>query len=259
MNNLIPSKGEPMNNLMSSELRKQLFSLNGLSTEELRVKWYSLFKTTPPCCNRLLFIKELAYRIQTLYYSDVPSDDELKQLGKVAKKKLLKNSGESGKVTILPPPGTVIRKTYRGSEYLIKILGDGNIECNGATYRSLSALAFKIAGTKWNGNVFFGLVQKKKELKALVEATNGEKDDSTAGKESNPAIGESTVVVEENTTVKKEDDRDIKENTMAIKGDSRAKNSKAKNNRTREKNSTKDKKCKSSFTKPLSIKPKGLL
>ncbi|GHU29162.1 hypothetical protein FACS1894152_7430 [Bacilli bacterium] len=173
-------------------MRKQLFALSGLRTEELKARWHDIFKTPPPYYSRPILIKDLAYKIQSLYYSDVPSNDELKQNGRAAKKKLTESSGDSQKVTILPPVGTVIKKEYRGSEYLIKILGDGNVEYNGAIYRSLSALAFKITGTKWNGKVFFGLVKNKKEVDDLIKNVNEKKDNETTRKEDNETRGKNS-------------------------------------------------------------------
>ena len=45
---------------------------------------------------------------------------------------------------------------YRGVEHTVTVLADG-YEWEGRPYRSLSAIARAITGTRWNGLVFFGI------------------------------------------------------------------------------------------------------
>ena len=48
-----------------------------------------------------------------------------------------------------------IRK-YQGRTYEV-VLQNGLYNFNGKVYKSLSAIALEITGTKWNGNRFFGV------------------------------------------------------------------------------------------------------
>ncbi len=57
-------------------------------------------------------------------------------------------------------PGTVLRRDWRGRIAVVTVLPDG-FDYQGGIYRSLSAVAKAITGTKWNGHVFFGLKQRK--------------------------------------------------------------------------------------------------
>lgn len=59
----------------------------------------------------------------------------------------------------LPAPGTVLRRQYRGVEHVVTVLA-GGFEHEGKTYRSLSAVASAITGSKWNGFLFFGLAKE---------------------------------------------------------------------------------------------------
>jgi hypothetical protein len=52
--------------------------------------------------------------------------------------------------------GTTIEKTWRSQKLLVEVMSEG-FEWNGERFPSLSALATKITGTKWNGRLFFGL------------------------------------------------------------------------------------------------------
>lgn len=75
------------------------------------------------------------------------------------------NRGEKAKLpnkadTILP--GTILRRDWRGDLYEVMTLEDG-FAFEGTTYASLSEIARKITGTRWNGPAFFGLRSRKKK------------------------------------------------------------------------------------------------
>jgi hypothetical protein len=55
----------------------------------------------------------------------------------------------------LPLPGSLLVKEHKGETHVVKVL-DGGFEYQGQWYRSLSAIAQEITGTKWNGLLFFG-------------------------------------------------------------------------------------------------------
>jgi hypothetical protein len=54
----------------------------------------------------------------------------------------------------LPPPGSYLEREYKGQRLIVKILTSG-FEFEGRVYRSLSAIAREVTGTKWNGFLFF--------------------------------------------------------------------------------------------------------
>ena len=51
--------------------------------------------------------------------------------------------------------GSFIRE-YNGRAHEVFVKGEKEYLYDGVTYTSLSAVAFKITGTKWNGKRFFG-------------------------------------------------------------------------------------------------------
>ena len=53
-------------------------------------------------------------------------------------------------------PGAVLIREWHGRLERVIVVDDG-FAWNGATYASLSAAAFAITGTKWNGHRFFGV------------------------------------------------------------------------------------------------------
>jgi hypothetical protein len=56
-------------------------------------------------------------------------------------------------------PGVVLKRSWHGQDHLVTVHPDG-FEHDGQIYRSLSAVAAAITGTKWNGHVFFRLKQR---------------------------------------------------------------------------------------------------
>lgn len=169
----------------TQNIRRQLFNLNNLTLNELKLKWFELYKTAPNILSRNYLIKGIAYKIQSLACMSDVSDYELQTSLKIAKDKLISKSsygykqfdngiiGKAKNVNLLPPAGSVIRTCYEGQDYIVKVVScntDNNInstnstmfEYDGNLYKSLSAVAFKITGVRWNGYVFFKL---KKTLK----------------------------------------------------------------------------------------------
>jgi hypothetical protein len=55
-----------------------------------------------------------------------------------------------------PIRGTRLLREWQGVEYVVTVTADG-FEWQGRPYKSLSAIARAITGTRWNGWVFFGL------------------------------------------------------------------------------------------------------
>ena len=63
-----------------------------------------------------------------------------------------------GHDTRLPPPGTLLRRRFKGKSVLVKVLAAG-FEYEGRIFGSLSPIANEATGGNWNGFVFFGLAK----------------------------------------------------------------------------------------------------
>ena len=57
--------------------------------------------------------------------------------------------------------GTRLVREWDGVEHVVTVLGDG-FDWQGRRYKSLSAIARDITGTRWNGYRFFGLRENKR-------------------------------------------------------------------------------------------------
>ncbi len=64
-------------------------------------------------------------------------------------------------------PGSELVRTWKGTTHRVRVIGDG-FAYDGKPYASLSEIASRITGTKWNGPLFFGL-----RTKAEGAAANG--------------------------------------------------------------------------------------
>jgi hypothetical protein len=126
------------------------------STHELKQLWRDLYDREPPPYNKPFLIKRLAYRIQELAYGGLSSRTEarLKELieeedRRVKGKQPLRKSDR-------PIAGTRLIREWKGVEHAVTVLANG-YEYRGRPYKSLSAIARAITGTRWNGPAFFAL------------------------------------------------------------------------------------------------------
>ena len=111
----------------------------------------------PPPFNRRYLESRLAYRIQELAYGGLKPETtrRLERLGEEL------DGGDRSKRGIRadrdrPITGTRLLREWQGVEQIVTVTADG-FEWQGRPYKSLSAIARAITGTRWNGWVFFGL------------------------------------------------------------------------------------------------------
>ena len=56
----------------------------------------------------------------------------------------------------LPPVGTELTRQYQGRPIGVRVV-EGGFHYDGQVYGSLSAVAYRVTGTRWNGYLFFRL------------------------------------------------------------------------------------------------------
>ena len=141
---------------MTSSVVTRVAALKTMPIVELKAQWRDLFDGDPPPFNRRYLESRLAYRIQELAYGGLKPDtierlqalaDELEESG--SKRRGLMNKGR-------PIAGTQLVREWQGVEHRVTVTDSGFLY-GGKPYKSLSAIARAIAGTRWNGWVFFGL------------------------------------------------------------------------------------------------------
>ena len=134
----------------------RLAALKTTPTPELKNQWRDLFETEPPPYNRRYLESRLAYRIQELAYGGLKPETirRLERLGEELDGCNLKKSRI--RADQRPITGTRLIREWQGVEQVVTVTADG-FEWQGRPYKSLSAVARQITGTRWNGWTFFGL------------------------------------------------------------------------------------------------------
>lgn len=135
---------------------KRITKLQNMSLKELEEIWRTMFDASPEILSRKYIIAKLAYKIQEQVYGDL--DEETENKIRNCAKEVTKEKTVTAKKTrkFSPMIGTKIVKEYREKIHEIMVVNEG-FSYEGAVYKSLSAIATKIAGTKWNGLKFFGV------------------------------------------------------------------------------------------------------
>jgi hypothetical protein len=139
----------------------RLASLKAMSVNELKTEWQVLFNAPAPNNSRNFLEGRLAYRIQELTYGG-PDRETRRMLDLLADEV----EGRARRKNQIADPrnpviGTKLIREWDGVEHTVTVLKDG-FEWDGGRYKSLSAVARAITGTRWNGYRFFGLRERKR-------------------------------------------------------------------------------------------------
>jgi DUF2924 family protein len=139
-----------------ADVLRQIALLREASTADLKVRWRELFGKEPPPFSRPFLQNRLTHRIQELACGGLKAET-------VSRLEALGERLDGGNVILRriraddrPIAGTRLVREYHGIEHAVTVLPDG-FEYEGKPYRSLSAIARAITGTRWNGWTFFGL------------------------------------------------------------------------------------------------------
>ena len=139
----------------------RLAALKAMSVNELKAEWQALFDAPAPNNSRTFLEGRLAYRIQELTYGG--PDKQTRRLldlladeveGTLTRKAQIADPRN-------PVVGTKLIREWDGVAHTVTVLKDG-FDWGGQRYKSLSAVARAITGTRWNGYRFFGLRERKR-------------------------------------------------------------------------------------------------
>src|SRR5262245_50388509 len=126
---------------------------------ELKQQWRDLFATEPPPFNRRYLESRLAYRIQELAYGGL-KPEVLDRLEALAEDLDGAHPTQRRRSMARPVSGTQLVREWQGTEHRVTVV-DGGFEYRGRPFKSLSAIARAITGTRWNGWVFWGLKSQR--------------------------------------------------------------------------------------------------
>jgi hypothetical protein len=140
---------------MTDPIPARLAALKTTATADLKQQWRDLFDSEPPPFNRRYLESRLAYRIQELAYGGL-KPETVRRLEQLAEELAGDPRKRCHRVEGLPIVGTRLLREWQGVEQVVTVTTTG-FEWQGRPYKSLSAIARAITGTRWNGWTFFGL------------------------------------------------------------------------------------------------------
>lgn len=134
----------------------RLAALKTMTVKELKEQWASLMGTEAPNNSSPYMIQRLSYRIQELAWGGM-NKALLRTLDALADE----YEGKKVRKSVIADPrnpiiGTRLIREWDGIEHTVTVMKDG-FDWQGRRFKSLSAVARTITGTRWNGYRFFGL------------------------------------------------------------------------------------------------------
>jgi len=153
--------------------------LRRMTVGELQAEWLRLYGEPTRSRNKTYLFRRLAWRVQELAHAGL-SDAATTRIAELAVDTLTRartpraaldaaravtpttTSSQSKRDPRLPSPGTVIVKQYKGRELRL-VVHEDHFELDGQSYRSLSEAARAVTGSRWNGRLFWGLTQRRRQ------------------------------------------------------------------------------------------------
>jgi len=137
------------------KMKQSIRDVEEMNFVELREKFHELYGDIPHPVNNRTLKNRIIYRIQEMYLGGLSEID----------RNLLLQLVPSKKIPIAPTavsvpkimPGVHYVREWKGKEYDVAVISDKCFEFQGRRYKSLSAVAREITGTRWNGKIFFGI------------------------------------------------------------------------------------------------------
>ena len=161
---------------MPLNIEKEVAVMNRMTVNELREKFAVVFGEQTNGRNKPWLVKRIAWRLQANAEGGLSerARQRARELANEADLRLMPPRGhqfqnersETGQGRAesdvldqrLPSPGTLLTRDYKGRTLQVEVLRDG-FAFEGERYKSLSAVATAVTGTRWNGYLFFGLTQ----------------------------------------------------------------------------------------------------
>ena len=154
-------------------------ALARLRVAELKIKYREVFGEASRSSNKDFLFRRIAWRLQANAEGglserarqrvlEIADDGDLRT--RAPRGFLLRNVTPGPAINTdrsrpqkdwrLPAPGTLITRRLHDRQIVVKVLEEG-FEYESRRYRSLSAIAREVTGTRWNGLLFFGLAERR--------------------------------------------------------------------------------------------------
>jgi hypothetical protein len=164
---------------VGTSVLKQIEQLRRMTVTELRKQYLDAFGEESRSYHKEFLFRKIAWRIQAKAEGglserarrralEIANDADLRV---TAPRQSTSNPDAANRTVVgtielspdrrMPLPGTLLTRQHQGKTVAVKVLDDG-FEHDGRRYRSLSAIASEVTGTRWNGYAFFGLGTQEK-------------------------------------------------------------------------------------------------
>jgi len=167
------------------DMPSQLAALETMNVPALAERYRELYGEPTRSRNRAYLKKRLAWRIEANFQGDLSQGAvaRIQQLGDQLPERWQMRLGQPASAAAapsddgppattltvfaateprdprVPPPGTIISRVFDGKTHEVTVCVEG-FEYEGRKYKTLSAIANQIAGSRWNGFLFFGLKKR---------------------------------------------------------------------------------------------------
>jgi hypothetical protein len=163
---------------MDAAVSAEIESLRHMKVGALRAKYREVCGEEPRSSNKQLLFRRVAWRLQAKVEGDlserarrraleIADDADLRILApegffaeSASNAPVPLERARAGRDRRLPAPGTLLTRQFENRRIVVKVLENG-FEYQSQQYRSLSAIAREITGTRWNGLLFFGLSERR--------------------------------------------------------------------------------------------------
>jgi ribosomal protein L18E len=148
-------------NAPAEEIEVKIAAIGAMDVYELRALWRNNEGSDPPAgLTKDLLARALTYRLQEQAFGGLSAST----------RRILrffeKQDSERARHIMI---GSVLVREHQGKRHEV-IAVPGGFLWDGRTYHSLSVIAHKITGTRWNGPRFFGLREKRQAEESPNEA-----------------------------------------------------------------------------------------
>jgi len=165
--------------VMDPTVLAEIENLRQMKAGALRIKYREVFGEESRSSNRQFLFRRIAWRLQANVEGDI-SERARRRALEIADDADLRirapqgffeacapsdgsrslDRAGAGRDRRLPCPGTLLTRQFDNRRIVVKVLEDG-FEYQSQHYRSLSAVAREVTGTRWNGPLFFGLTERR--------------------------------------------------------------------------------------------------
>ena len=158
---------------LATRISEQIETLKHMTVRQLRERYQEVFGQESRSNHKQFLFRRIAWRLQAQAEGglserarrralEIADDDELR----IRPPKGFDFDGAAARCAYQtvaadpdprrPLPGAVLEREYKGRSITVRVYPN-DFEFNGKRYRSLSAIAKEVTGTKWNGYLFFHL------------------------------------------------------------------------------------------------------